>query len=289
MHLLQTLEHPYALAAAFSRDGTRLVTAGMNNDLTVWQTANWSREAHINAHDKSINALVLSLDGSILVTGSSDCTAAIRSFPGLEERHRVRDRKKVVSGLAMSPDTDLFAICSYGGRIAAWDFDGQPAAGFKASRGNLTVVAFWADSTQILAGGLGGELTIWSFPGGEPLGAVPAHDIALSALKADVANGQVWTLGYEGKLNVWDADGWHLVRSAKLSDERIMGCRLDLERRCAAVLTAGCIRLFDLDNWTWLDAIEVASNVLTCAAWSSDGATLAVGSADRRLRILAVD
>ena len=115
MHLLQTLEHPYALAAAFSRDGARLVTAGMNNDVTVWQTANWSREAHINAHDKSINALGVSLDGSILVTGSSDCTAAIRSLPGLEERHRVRDRKKVVSGLAMSPDTDLFAICSYGG------------------------------------------------------------------------------------------------------------------------------------------------------------------------------
>jgi WD40 repeat protein len=288
MHLLQTLEHPYALAAEFSRDGTRLVTAGMNNDLTVWQTVNWNRETHINAHDKSVNALVLSLDGRILVTGSSDCTAAIRSFPGLEERHQVRDRKKVVSGLAISPDTNLFAICSYGGRVAAWDFDGQPAAGFKANQGNLTVVAFWADSTQILAGGLGGELTIWSFPGGEPLGVVPAHDIALSALKPNRANGQVWTLGYEGQLKVWDAAGWHLVRSAKLSDERIMGCRLDLERRRAVVLTAGRIRLFDLDNWTWLDAMEVDSNVLTCAAWSSDGTTIAVGSADRRLRILAV-
>ena len=289
MRLLQTLEHPYTLAAEFSRDGTRLVTAGMNNDLTVWQTANWSREAHVNAHDKSVNALILSLAGRILVTGSSDCTAVIRSFPGLEVHHRLQDRKKVVAGLAMSPDTDQFAMCSYGGRIAAWGLDGQPTAGFKASRGNLTVVAFWAKSTQILTGGLGGELTVWSFPGGQLLGTVPVHDIALSALKPDGANRRVWTLGYEGQLKLWDAEGWQLMRGQQLSDERIMGCRLDLEHRRAVVLTAGCIRLFDLDNWTWLDAIEVDSNVLTCAAWSSDGATLAVGSADRRLRILAVD
>ncbi|MCE2466468.1 MAG: hypothetical protein J4G06_00485 [Caldilineaceae bacterium] len=289
MHHLQTLEHPYALAAEFSRDGTRLVTAGMNNDLTVWQTVNWRRETHINAHDKSINALVLSPDGRILVTGSSDCTAAIRSFPDLEERHRVQDRKKVVAGLARSPDTDLFAMCSYGGRIAAWGLDGQPTAGFKASRRNLTAVAFWEKSTQVLTGGLGGEMTIWSFPGGRSLGTVPAHDIALSALKADGANRQVWTLGYEGQLKLWDAEGWRLMRGEQLSDERIMGCRLDLERRRAAILTAGRIRLFDLDAWTWLDAIEVESNVLTCAAWSPDGATLAVGSADRRLRILTVD
>lgn len=288
MHLLQTLEHPYALAAVFSRDGARLATAGMNNDLTVWQTADWSREARINAHDKSINALVLSLDDRILVTGSSDCTAAIRSFPGLEERHRVRDRKKVVAGLAMSPDTDLFAMCSYGGRIAAWRLDGQPAAGFKASRGNLTAVAFWEKSTQILTGGLRGELTIWSFPDGRLLGTVPAHDIALSALKADRVNRQVWTLGYEGQLKLWDAEGWRLMRAEQLSDERIMGCRLDLEHRRAAVLTAGRIRLFDLDAWTWLDALEVDSNVLTCAAWSPDGATLAVGSADSRVRILGL-
>ena len=289
MPLVHTLEHPYALAAEFSRDGARLVTAGMNNDLTVWQTGDWSREARIHAHDKSVNALVLSLDGRSLITGSSDCTAGIRSFPGLEERHRVRDRKKVVAGLAMSPDTDLFAMCSYGGRIAAWGLDGQPAAGFKASRGNLTAVAFWAGSTQILTGGLGGELTVWSFPGGQLLGRVPAHEIALSALKADSANRQVWTLGNEGQLKLWDAEGWRLMRGKRLSDERVMGCRLDLEQRRAAVLTAGRIRLFDLDDWTWLDVIEVDSNVLTCAAWSADGTTLAVGSADRRLWILAVE
>lgn len=289
MHLLETLEHPYTLAAVFSGDGDRLVTAGMNNDVSVWRTDGWSREVHVNGHEKSVNALLLSPDGRLLVTGSSDCTAAIRSFPDLEVLHRVRDRKKVVSGLAMSPNTDLFAMCSYGGRIAAWDLDGQSVAGFKASSRNLTVVAFWANSTQVLTGGLGGDLTIWSFPGGDTVGTVAAHDIALSALKPDYTHGQVWTLGYEGQLKLWDANGWRLMRSVELSDERIMGCSLDLRHRRAAVLTAGCIRLFDLDNWTSLDVIEVDSNVLTCAAWSPDGATLAVGSADRRLRILAVE
>lgn len=288
MQIVQTLEHPYALAARFSHDNARLVTAGMNNDVAVWRTANWSREAHANAHDKSVNALILSLNDRILVTGSSDCTATLRSFPGLELRHRVQDRKKVVSGLAMSPDSDLFAMCSYGGRIAAWGLDGQPMADFKASRGNLTAVAFWAESTQVLTGGLGGELTVWSFPGGELMGTVPAHDIALSALKADSDNRQVWTLGYEGQLKLWDAEGWRLMRGELLSDERIMGCGLDLVHRRAAVLTAGRIRLFDLDDWIWLDAVEVESNVLTCAAWSPDGATLAVGSADSRLWILGL-
>ena len=289
MHLLETLEHPYTLAAEFSGDGDRLVTAGMHNDVSVWLTDGWSREVHVDGHEKSVNALLRSSDDSLLVTGSSDCTAAIRSFPGLEVLHRVRDRKKVVSGLAMSPDADLFAMCSYGGRIAAWDLDGQSVAGFKASSRNLTALAFWANSTQVLTGGLGGDLTIWSFPDGDAVGTVSAHDIALSALKPDYVHRQVWTLGYEGQLKLWDANGWRLMRSIHLSDERIMGCRLNLGHRRAAVLTAGRIRLFNLEDWTWLDLIEVDSNVLTCAAWSPDGTTLAVGSADRRLRILAVE
>lgn len=291
MNLIHTFggDGPYALTMQYAADGQYLISAGMNRHLHLWSTQDWSHVRQIGGHAKSVNALVLHRAGTLVASGSSDCSVRIWSFPEFALLHELQDRRKVVAGLAVAHRKDLLAACSYGGRVAVWDFDGALRAAFKVSSRNLSTVAFAPRDDMILAGGLGGELTLWSLPEGKPAGRIEAHAIAVGYCRYLPDQRRVLTLGYDGRLKLWDSRNWTLMRSACLHEDRITGFWWDRERERALVLSAGLIRLFDLAHWTFVDELAVDSRVLTCGTVSPDGTTAVIGSADAKFRIIALD
>lgn len=288
MRIIRTIQGDsnYLMAARFTADGQWLVTAGMNGHLHLRAAPDWRRVRPVHGHGKSVNALVMNRAENRLATGSSDCRVFIWSFPEFELLHQMQDRKQVVSGLGAAHSGAHFAACAYGGRVALWDFQGNPVTDFKASARNLSAVAFAPDDSALLTGGLGGQLTLWSLPEGQAVGSIEAHDVALSYCRYLPEAGQVLTLGYDGFLKLWDPARWELVRATRLHDDRITGFSVDLERQRALVLTHGLIRLFDLAQWRVADELAVDSRVLPCGAFAPDGRTALAAAADGRIRIL---
>ena len=279
----------YVISLCFAAGGTRLITGAMGGSLKLWDTRHWAVLQKVSGHGKSVNVMALNRTEDRLATGSSDCDVCIWSFPDFDLLHRLRDRKQVVSAMTASHDGACFAIGSYGGRVALWDFTGQPICGFKAQPKHLAVVTFAPDDASLLAGGLGGELTSWSLPQAARTGSMDTHEIAVSACRYLPDAGSILTLGYEGVLKLWDSDSWVLVRSQQLCDERITGFRIDSAGRQALVLTRGLIRVFSIEDWSYVDEGSVDSKVLPCGAFAPDGRSAVVASADGLLRILTLD
>ncbi len=279
----------YVISLCFAAGGTRLISGAMSGSLKLWDTRHWVVRKEGAGHEKSVNVMALNQAEDRLATGSSDCDVCIWSFPDFDLLHRLRDRKQVVSAMTVSHDGTCLAIGSYGGRVALWDFAGQPLCGFKAQPRHLAVVAFAPDDSSLLAGGLGGELTSWSLPEAVRTGSMDAHEIAVSACQYLSGAGPILTLGYEGTLKLWDSGSWVLVRSQQLCDERITGFRIDSAGRQALVLTRGRIRIFSLEDWSYVDECSVDSKVLPCGAFAPDGRSAVVASADGLLRILTLD
>ena len=288
MQSIQTLNDAYRLCLEFSADGQWLATGGMDPKLRLWHAADWTCHRELDAHEKSVNVMALNAANSRLVTGSSDCQVRIWSFPALACLHTLQDRKKTVSALAMAHRHAWFAIGSYGGRVAIWDMDGHPLGAFRASDRNVACVAFAPDDALLAVGGIGGELTLWSVPDGTAAGRLRAHETAVSFCRFLPPSTQALTLGYDGMLKLWDSGSWNVMRSVRLDRERITGFQLHAESHRAAVLTKGRVRIFDVQAWRYTDDVAVDSNVLPSAAFAPDGKTLAVGSANRALRILTL-
>ncbi len=288
MHVIHTLrgDGQYAMALRFSPDGQYLISAGMNGHLHLWATHDWSHVKQITGHWKSVNAVILDHDGARIATGSSDCTIRIWSFPEFKLLHEVQDRKKTVAGMAVAHKAHAFAACAYGGRVAVWDFAGAFQIGFRASDRNLAAVAFAPDDRSILTGGLGGALTRWSLPDGEPLGTIEAHAIALSRCAYLPDGDRVLTLGYDGFLKLWDARNWTLLQAARIHDDRITGAWFDLARQQVLVLSAGLVRLYALACWDYVDELALDAHVLPCGILSPDGTTVVIGSADARFHVI---
>ena len=278
----------YIISLHFSAEGSRLISGGMGGHLKLWNSQTWEILKVVSGHEKSVNVMTLNGDEDRLATGSSDCDVCIWSFPEFKMLHRLRDRKQVVSAMTRSNAGKYFAIGSYAGRVSVWDFAGQLYGGFKAQAKNLSTVAFSLDDTNLLAGGLGGEITSWNLPVGDKLGAMEAHEVAVTFCRFLPGGNQILTLGYEGTLKLWDASNWTLVRSQTLDERRITGFRYDGKGRRALVLTHGKVSIFSLETWLFEDELAIESHVLQCGAFSPDGNSVLVASADGLMRVLAL-
>jgi WD40 repeat protein len=63
--------------AAFSPDGSRIVTASADKTARIWDAASAKEIAVLRGHDGSVNSAAFSPDGSRIVTASADKTAHI--------------------------------------------------------------------------------------------------------------------------------------------------------------------------------------------------------------------
>jgi hypothetical protein len=65
------------MSAAFSPDGSRIVTASSDKTARIWDAANAKEIAALRGHDAPVMSAAFSPDGSRIVTASSDKTARV--------------------------------------------------------------------------------------------------------------------------------------------------------------------------------------------------------------------
>ena len=116
----------YVLGLLFNRDGSLLVSSGMDKRVMLWSTEDWQLKHSFQAHNNSVNGITLSPNGRTLATGSTDTTIRLWDFPSALLRYTLQDRRKVVSTVKISPDGGTVASGSYGGRVALWTVAGEP-------------------------------------------------------------------------------------------------------------------------------------------------------------------
>lgn len=273
----------YVLGLRFTRDGSTLISSGMDALVKLWDTDSWREQAVIAGHANSVNAFSLSPDESILATSSSDTTVRLWSFPGGQPLKTLVDQKKVASGVSFSPDGQWIASIYYGGRAVIWDLHGQPQRVLKTGPKNLACAAFSPDSRQLALGGLGEELGIWSAPDGELLRRLAGHEDAVMGARFLAGSGQLASISYRGVLRFWDTANWSLLRSWQVVGGR--GFTFSPDEQLVAVSAPSSVQVYSTAGANLMMSLPVGTPVVNGLAFSPDGARLAAGAADRKIRI----
>ncbi|MFN2190235.1 MAG: WD40 repeat domain-containing protein [Candidatus Promineifilaceae bacterium] len=275
----------YVLGLKFTADGETLVSCGMDNVVKLWDTDSWRYIKSLEGHTHSVHTMDLSPDEKRLVTGSSDKTVKIWSFPEGEELVTLQDRKQVVSAVTISADGEWIAAGSYGGRVMVWTINGVPVVGIKASKKNLSSVAFSPDKEMLAAGGLGDAVSLWRLPSGEPAGELHGHKTAVMNVRF-IENGRLLsTLGYEQTLKFWDTGTWEMVRKLKPEAPTARGIIFSGDGQHAALLLESRVDVMRARDWKKVRQFDIKAKSIGSAAFSPDGRRLAVGAADKKIRI----
>ena len=108
---------------AWSPDGKRLATAGVDKMAKVWDAASGRELLTLRGHTKSVLSVAWSPDGKRLATGSDDKMAKVWVVASGQELLTLDGHINSVSSVAWSPDGRRLATGSEDGNAKLWDAD----------------------------------------------------------------------------------------------------------------------------------------------------------------------
>ena len=138
-------------SAAFSPDGSRIVTASADKTARIWDAASAKEIAVLRGHDESVNSAAFSPDGSRIVTASEDKTARIWDAASAKEIAVLRGHDESVNSAAFSPDGSRIVTASGDKTARIWDAaSAKEIAVLRGHDGAVNSAAFSPDGSRIV-------------------------------------------------------------------------------------------------------------------------------------------
>jgi WD40 repeat protein len=111
--------------AAFTPDGTSVVTASDDKTARLWDAETGNEIALLAGHDDKVNCAAFSPDGTRVLTASSDGTARVWDAATGAEIAMLKGHKVTINSAAFSPDGTRLVTSSYDNTARVWDMTKQ--------------------------------------------------------------------------------------------------------------------------------------------------------------------
>jgi WD40 repeat protein len=152
--------------AVFTPDSKRVVSAGLDASLRLWDVESGSELKHVDLPGKAnIICLAVSPDGQRLLTGDNQSRLTLWDLNELEPVRELKRSAQAVGAVAFSTDGHLALSGGDDYIVRLWDAD--TLTELRHFPGHTTLifgVAFLADGRHALSGSADGTIRIWKLP-----------------------------------------------------------------------------------------------------------------------------
>jgi WD40 repeat protein len=290
-HVLRGHDGPVN-GAAFSPDGTRLVTAGADGTARLWDTATWSEVLALRGHQGEVWRAAFSPDGALLVTAGEDGTARLWEADGGRPAGELRGHAGRVGGAAFRADGRLLATAGHDQLVRLWEpapTGWRVAAELHGHKGEVYDVAFSPDGALLASAGADETARIVALDHHETVAVLSGHlgEVWSVAFSPDAR----WlaTASFDGTVRIWAA-------GPEGSGSRQLGGHSESVRAAAfspdgqQVLSAsfdGTARVWEVA--TGLPSAELRGHAgrVTAAAYAPGGGLAVTAGADGTARVWA--
>ena len=280
--LIASFEHQDEVRrAAFSPDGTRIVTASADKTAKLWDTASGKLVASF-AHQGWVWHAEFTQDGARILTASADKTAKLWDTAS-GELIASFDHQDAVYDAAFSPDGARILTASADHTAKLWNAaSGKLIASF-AHQGIAWDVAFSPDGTRILTTSADNTAKIWDAASAQLIASFEHQDdVWRAAFSPDGT--RIVTTSADKTAKLWDATSGELIASFDHQDAvqqaafspdgaRVLTASWDKTAKLWDATSGELIASFDHQDGLWH------------TAFSPDGARILTGSADKTAKL----
>jgi cytochrome c len=177
---------------AFSVDGKRLWSAAANGTLTEWSLASREPVRVMAENGFGINRLAVDEAAGWIAYGGQDGTTRVLDLNTGEMRADLSGERKPILALALSPDRSLLAIGDGQGWImVVATADWSVVRDFHAAlHGPIWALAFTADGTGLIAGGIEDRAFVWPLASAGDDPQMAQTERAYHTAPSEVGNGE---------------------------------------------------------------------------------------------------
>ncbi|KAJ7101341.1 hypothetical protein B0H15DRAFT_408992 [Mycena belliarum] len=276
--------HTADIEAVLLTSDERLVSASYDGTIRFWDPFSGRPILEPFTHGKYVTSLAASTDGSLLLSGSRDGTAAAWDM----EHHRrvaVFPHDDSVTSVALSPTNAMVVTGCKDKTVRFWDLQSQRKTRptFRSHASKITGLVF-LDEDIVISSSLDGCVYLHHLSGhSENLihGNIRIHSFAIAQTPRSLVAGS------DTGIVVWDLDDQNIAGAAVYlaeNSDRVESVTVKDSRLAAAV--GNRIEIWDLSTRRRaLGYLIGHKDTVTSVAFSEDGGRLVSGSLDRRIRV----
>lgn len=205
---LLTINHDKAVyCAAYSSDGSRIVTGCEDKVARVWDAKSGKQLSEFKGHTGFVNSAAFSLDGARVVTGGSENTARVWAANTGDELFSLKGHSGSVLSALFSPDGTRIVTGSSDYKAKVWDAGTGKELHLLAGHSDyVRAVEFGPDGRRVLTASDDKNVKIWTPGSGtEPLVLAGHKDYVFRA--SFRPDGQrVVTASRDKSVRMWDAN-----------------------------------------------------------------------------------
>jgi len=286
--VLDSQQQPVA-SAAFSPDGSRIVTTPADGTARIWDAATGKELMVLRGHQLSLWSAVFSPDGSRIVTTSADKTARIWDVATGEQLMVLRGQGLSLWSAAFSPDGSRIVTADDPPRI--WDAaTGEQVMVLGQHTLGLHLAAFSPDGSRIVTA----ENTprVWDAATGREIMALSQQpqdarsetfSSRFAAFSADGA--RIVTVSDDRTATIWDAATGKELVVLRGHDDAVL-CAGFSPDGMRVVTASGdkTARIWDATTGKALAVLRGHENSVQSAAFSPDGSQIVTASTDGTAR-----
>jgi WD40 repeat protein len=277
------------LSAAFSPDGSRVLTASRDGTARLWNSESGAPIGNPMRHDGPVMAAVFSPDGSRVLSRAEDGTARIWSTATAEPIGDVLRHEGPIFTAAFSPNGRWIVT---GGSLdqsaRVWEAEsGRPVGQPLRHRGGVGIARFSPDNARLFTGSLAGIAQFWDVASGRPIGHPVNFGIGVEIEALSPDGRRILTQrGFERSVHLVDAQTGKPIDGA--IDRAQLTSPATFSADGSAILAAsadGTARIWNARTGEAIGNPLRPDGRLLAVAFSPDGAHVATASDDKTARV----
>lgn len=257
---------------AFTADGRRLVTAGLDDTVRIWSLETGSAESVLEGHEHGVSALAMSADGRRVATGDRASTLKLWDVPGGRE---IASRRLGV---------DEPGEADYGGSLLG-------GLAREIQRPAFSSLVFVMDDRILLSAAVRDpSIEAWDAVSLEPRFRLEGHAGGVIALATASGDRRLVSAGDDGTVLVWDLE--ERRREADATGYRTAPRRWGqagglsvLGDRIACAWSDGTVKILDLGTLREAATLGEPGEAIVSVGASDDGALLALARGETRIEV----
>ena len=281
-------------SVAFTPDGERLATGGVDGKIRLWQVADGKQLLTIQGHQSWILSVSFSPDGQILASGG-DFTICLWDVASGQCLRTLEGHKNSVFSVSFSPDGQTLASGDEDSTIRLWDVaSGQCLKTLEGHSGRVWAISFCPDGQTLASGSNDTTLRLWNVQNGQcvktlqgQVGGIRAVSYAPGAGFANSPDGQTIACGGDdAAIRLWNVQDGRCLSVLHGHTGVIQSVSYSPDGQILASGSFdGTIRLWHGQTGQCLKVLQGHTQAIRSVNFSPDGQTLASGSYDFSIRL----